>query len=270
MSKIDRRSLLVGLLAGVTLGAVAGYASGTLAEMKRAPTCVQDTSIDFTTSYAQQGEDLVVRNVLAILGIFQASYLDIGAHHPTQNSNTFLFYKAGGRGVLVEPNPAYAKMLRDERKEDAVLEVGIGVDDKPEADYYVIAGDGQRNTFSKEQADELMKRNGQGVLVKVIKRPLVNVNAILDKHFAAKAPDFVSIDVEGLDYAILQTWNFDKYRPKVFCVETTALSGDVHKGILELMESKGYAARGGSFVNTVFVDKRALEARHAKGDGHGH
>ena len=94
----------------------------------------------------------------------------------------------------------------------------------------------------------------------MIKRPLVNVNEVLARHFPASGPDFVSIDVEGLDLDILKTLDFGRFRPKVFCVETSLLDGDVHAGILELMASKEYAVRGGSFVNTVFIDERA---RHA-------
>lgn len=268
MSKIDRRSVLVGSLAGLTVGGSGGYASGALVEMSRAPKAAPTTDPDVKPSYAQQGEDLVVRNVLEVLGSATPTYVDIGAHHPSSNNNTYLFYKAGGRGVLVEPNPTYAQLLRERRPGDTVLEVGIGVTDQSEADYYVIAGDGQRNTFSKEQVDELIEREGRGVLLKVLKRPLVNVNAVLAKHFPQRAPDFVSIDVEGLDHAILKTLDFDKQRPKVFCVETSTLSGEVHKGILDLMEAKDYAVRGGSYVNTVFVDRSALREHAGKGHRH--
>lgn len=268
--KVDRRSVLVGSLAGLTAGGGAGYVSGTLAEMSRNPPATgNNADPDLKPCYAQHGEDLVVRSILGMLDVPVPSFLDIGAHHPSANSNTYLLYKAGGRGVLVEPNPKYAELLRERRKGDTVLEIGIGITDQSEADYYLIAGDGQRNTFSKEQADELVKLKGRGVLVGVIKRPLVKVNAVLAKHFPARAPDFVSIDVEGLDHAILETFDFEKYRPKVFCVETATLTGEVHKDILALMESKEYAVRGGSFVNTIFVDRRALQARPGDG-GHDH
>lgn len=267
MSKIGGWGLLLGAAVGITLGAAGGYVFGSLKEMSRAPTSAPSSDPDRRGSYAQQGEDLVVNGIFELLGVASPSYLDIGAHHPSSNNNTYLFYLAGSRGVLVEPNPTYANLLRERRKGDTVVEVGIGISDEAEADYYVIAGDGQRNTFSKEQADELVKQKGRGVLVKVIKRPLVNVNEILAKHFAAAPPDFVSIDVEGLDLAILQTFDFDRARPKVFCVETSTLSGSVNKAILDLMDAKGYAARGGSFVNTVFVDRRALVG---KTDDHEH
>jgi FkbM family methyltransferase len=263
-AKVDRRSMLFGTFAGVTMGGGVGFLSGSISQRGATSNAVLAFEGDGAKqSYAQQGEDLVVEQMLGTLGIAKPSYVDIGAQHPSINNNTYLFYKAGGRGLLVEPNPTYAQLLRERRSEDTVLEAGIGVTNATEADYYVMAGDGQLNTFSKEQADELVKLNGPQALVKVIKRPLFDVNEVFAKHFTARPPDFLSIDVEGLDFDILKTLDFDRFRPKLVCVETCLLDGELHAGIMSLMAAKGYAARGGSFVNTVFVDERARRAHTA-------
>jgi len=209
-------------------------------------------------SYAEQGEDLVMQNLLAMAGIAKPSYLDIGAYHPVFKNNTFLFYLAGGRGVLVEPNPRYATFSTSARPGDTVLEVGIGVTSQAEADYYVMDGDGQLNTFSKKEADDLVAIDRRRI-EKVIKRRLMKIGDVIDAHFKGGAPDIVSIDVEGMDLAILGTLDFDRHRPKVLCVETAELTtGLVSREIVELMRSKGYTARGGSFPNTVFLDDRML------------
>jgi Methyltransferase FkbM domain len=111
------------------------------------------------------------------------------------------------------------------------------------------------NTFSKEEAEIIVsKSRGQRSIEKVVKLPLVNINAIIENHFP-KAPDFVSIDTEGLDLEILKSLDFDRYRPAVLCVETLILGTmRVKTEILELMKAKGYSIRGGTFVNTIFVD----------------
>jgi hypothetical protein len=260
MTKIDRRSVLVGSLAGVAVGSVAGFASGAVSQRGKTAVLVPPFEPGVKQSWAQQGEDLVVRQMLDMLEIRRPRYVDVGAHHPSINSNTFLFYQAGGRGLLVEPNPTYAQLIRERRPGDAVLEGGIGITSETEADYYVFGGDGQLNTFSKEQADELVRRGGPKALKKVIKRSLVNVNEALAKAFPDGGPDFFSIDVEGLDHAILKTLDFGRFRPKVFCVETSTLDGDVHRGIVELMAAKQFSPRGGSFVNTVFLDDHARKS----------
>jgi len=257
MSKLDRRSVLTGALGGLSVGSAAGFLAAWLPARPTKIEIVAEVDEGAHLSYAQQGEDLVVMDILERRRVRQATYLDVGAYHPTIGSNTYNFYKAGGRGVLVEPNPAFADLLRTRRPRDTVLEVGIGPSGAAEADYYVVAGDNQLNTFSKEQAEGIKARHGPKAIAKVIKRALVPINDILAKHFAAAAPDFMSIDVEGLDLAILSSMDFGRFRPYVICVETSMQDGKVNQGILELLAAKDYDLRGGSFVNTVFVNRRA-------------
>lgn len=210
-------------------------------------------------SYAQQGEDLVLRVVFEHLGIARPRYLDIGAFHPSIGSNTFLFYVRGSRGVLVEPNPPMAELLRKARPEDVVLDVGVSVDGSTSADYYVLRDRPQLNTFSREQADRYAAEAGPGTIEKVVKMPLRSVNEILAEHFADAPPDLVSIDVEGLDLPLLQTLDFTRHRPAVLCVETLVYGTNLQREpTLELLRGHGYAVRAGTFVNTIFVDERRL------------
>ena len=93
---------------------------------------------------------------------------------------------------------------------------------------------------------------------KVLKMPLVNINKVIGQHFEG-APDFVSIDTEGLDFEILKSLDFDRFRPKIICVETLVVyTTKEDPRIRELMQSKGYTVRGSTFVNTIFVDNRLL------------
>jgi len=208
-------------------------------------------------SYAQQGEDLVLHAVFERLGIARPRYLDIGAFHPTVSSNTFWFYVRGSRGVLVEPNPTMAELLRKARPHDVVLAVGVSVDDRTEADYYVLRDRPQLNTFSREQADRYVAEAGPGTIEKVVKMPLRAVNDILAEHFADAPPDLVSVDVEGLDLPLLQTLDFSRFRPAVLCVETLVYgTSEQRDPTIELLRGHGYEVRAGTFVNTIFVDER--------------
>lgn len=210
-------------------------------------------------SYAQQGEDVVLQAVLEHLGIARPRYLDIGAFHPTIGSNTFLFYVLGSRGVLVEPNPSMAALLRRARPDDVVLDVGVSVDGSTAADYYVLRDRPQLNTFSREQADRYVAEAGPGTIERVVRMPLRGVNEILAEHFADAPPDLVSIDVEGLDLPLLRSLDFARFRPAVLCVETLVYgTSEQREPTLELLRGHGYAARAGTFVNTIFVDERRL------------
>ncbi len=55
-------------------------------------------------SYSQCGEDLIVGFLLDSMGGPRArTYLDLGANHPFQLSNTAFFYHLSGRVVLAGP-----------------------------------------------------------------------------------------------------------------------------------------------------------------------
>src|SRR5208337_2713547 len=60
-------------------------------------------------SYSIEAEDLLVETVfLVVLKQYgPGTYLDIGAAHPVQHSNTYFFYERGWSGLCVEPNPEF-------------------------------------------------------------------------------------------------------------------------------------------------------------------
>ncbi len=261
-----RRSFLRNLAGGLSGGFLLGSAGGVALGATGMHTYDRYQGNLGTTSYAQQGEDLALWNMCQNLGIENPTYLDIGAYDPISISNTYLFYTKGCKGVLVEPNPARWSRLESVRPRDTTLRAGIGFGDEPEttAPFYVVGG-GSRNsgaalsTFSKEEADAVPARtDGRHFVQEVIDMKLLNVNHVMQTHFQ-RAPNLVSVDVEGLDLDILKTVDFARFRPDIFCVETVEMGTfRFLPGILEFMESKNYAVRGGTFVNTIFVDRRHM------------
>ena len=207
------------------------------------------------TSFAQDGEDLILYSLLYhVLKLEKPSYLDIGAGDPVQANNTYAFYTAGGRGVLVEPNPTLTEALKTVRPGDVVVNAGVGVTDVAEADYYIIRDQWPLNTFSREDVERLRKNSTVDPVERVIKMPLIQVNRLIKEHFT-KAPDLLSIDIEGMDLDVLTSMDFDKYRPAVICAETKGPweSHDSTK-IAHLLQSKNYFACAGSVYNTIFMD----------------
>ncbi len=208
---------------------------------------------DYRVSYSQQGEDIIVMEILDSMGIADPVYLDVGASHPMKMNNTFLFYLRGSRGVLVEPNPTLFELLKSKRKEDTVLNVGIGFDKPSEADYY-ISDEPTWNTFSKEHADRIVSEKKRQILA-TIKMKLVPINSVIAGYFK-KTPDFLSLDTEGLDYEILKTLDFSKYKIKVICVETIKLNAtEKSEDIDRFLKSKNYELRAMTAINSIYVLK---------------
>jgi FkbM family methyltransferase len=210
-------------------------------------------------SYAQAGEDMIVRNIFENLNVHDITYLDIGANDPILLSNTYYFYRRGYRGVLVEPNAALCEKLRAVRPKDTTLEAGIGTGKATMADFYLLS-EPAWSTFDKAEAEERVRDSGGKVTIKEVRRmPLLDVNAVMAEHFAGAAPDFLSVDAEGWDLRILRSIDYRRLRPKVICAETLAFGSlRAMPEIPAFMRTKGYSVRGGSFVNTIFVDSTLL------------
>lgn len=213
-------------------------------------------------SYSQCGEDLAICSIFDALGIKRPSYIDIGAHDPIYLSNTYLLYLKGSRGVCIEPNPELHRNIKKKRTKDICLNMGVGITSTTEAPFYCMSSS-TLSTFSREDA-ERMASYGNEKIEKVITMPLISFDEVVTKYLSA-CPNFISLDVEGLDLAILKSIDFTKYRPQVFCVETLTYTEDkTEKKILatiEFMLDKGYFVYEDTFINTIFVDNAAWAAR---------
>ena len=138
--------------------------------------------------------------------------------------------------------------------------MGIGFTEQAEADYFMISGFGgdDLNTFSKEQAEAVVARFPDRRIERVIRLPLMAVNRVIDEHFGGHAPDFLSVDTEGLDYDILRSLDSERFRPAIVCAEVLAMGTKADEKIVELMRSRGYMVGGNTWVNAIFVDDRRL------------
>jgi len=213
--------------------------------------------------YAQSGEDLILDGLFYKQGIQRPSYLDVGANHPAYISNTYYFYLRGSKGVCVEPNPRLARSIEKKRPRDIVLNVGVGIDEQAEADFYLFPHYAHGlSTFSKKEAEHWqevgMKGMGKIPYEKVIKMPLKPINSIIKTHFAVP-PDLLSLDVEGLDLPILQTLDFNLYRPVAICVETLMYDEQQREhrreDIIGYLQAKDYTVYADTHVNTIFLRK---------------
>jgi FkbM family methyltransferase len=200
------------------------------------------------TTYAQHGDDIVIRAIFHNLGIGTPSYLDLGAHHPERISNTKLFYDTGSRGINVEANPVLYKLFLKHRPQDINLNVGVGIKSGFQ-DFYMIDEESGRNSFVKEVAEGFVVDYPQFSITEVKELPIFTIDQIL-KH--RLTPDFLTIDIEGMDYEVLQSINYCLHPFKVICVEIQPYS---EEDIRSLMNGVGYdpIIRCGS--NLIFVDK---------------
>jgi hypothetical protein len=106
----------------------------------------------------------------------------------------------------------------------------------------------------------LKKERGEDAVERVVKMPLININRAIADTLGA-APDLLSTDIEGLDTDIIQSLDLDRFRPKVICAEGVSVYANGNRSSLaEYLIAKGYVTRGGSMVNSVFVDATRIAA----------
>jgi FkbM family methyltransferase len=212
-------------------------------------------------SYAQCGEDLIIAYIFNALGRRRITYLDIGAHHPSYLSNTYYLYLRGHRGVCVEPDASLLAAFRRERGGDTLLNIGVSPEEG-EADFYVLTTP-TLNTFSREEAERFASYGVQRI-ERVERVAIRTVNAVIGEHFSGP-PDLLSLDVEGLDLAILRSLDFDAHGPDVCCVETLSYTEDRTERkldeIIDFMRSKDYFVYADTYVNSIFVRRAAWQAR---------
>jgi FkbM family methyltransferase len=217
-----------------------------------------DHKLHKRSGYSQFGEDASVASYLRVLGRSCRNYLDIGANDPVLHSNSYLFYRDGGSGVLVEANPAIARRLRRKRPRDLVVNVGVVAEGSGTMQLHVMDMDGL-STLSEEWR-ETVAEEGLATAADVVTVPVIGINDLLLQHGAGDRIDFASLDIEGLDFAVLKAWDFDRWRPYLFCIETANVSGKGYRrneGFASLMEDRSYAPLFSTFANTIFVDTRA-------------
>lgn len=204
-------------------------------------------------SYSQCGEDLIIQYIFKNIGVQKPTYWDIGAFHPYNISNTALFYAQGSRGLNVEPNPYFFNLFRKARKQDINLNIGVSVENGEE-NYYQFDVP-SLNSFSQKSINENAE-NGHK-LVSTAKLPVYTLRNISENYFNGLWPDLLTIDVEGLDEAILKTLPFDKDGLTVICVETISYStsgkGDKNTQLIEFLRDKGYIYYADTYLNSIFV-----------------
>lgn len=167
-------------------------------------------------------------------------YVEVGAFAPKLFSNTYWFYKHGWRGITVDPTPGTAAKFDRQRPRDKNLELAIS-DTQGTLTFYHFGSPHVMNSLSKAHADEWAQRLRQ--VPEEIVVHTVRLEQVLEEHLPAGQPiDFLSVDVEGHDYQVLKSNDWNRFRPELVIFEEHHF--DVrfqeNSAILALLRQAGY------------------------------
>ena len=202
--------------------------------------------------YGQGGDDAILMFLFAQLNIpiENVRYLEIGTNDPLHYNNTYNFYRAGARGIIVDPMPSSKYLSSLIRPEDKFMQVAVSGDkyDPNRTITFYISSSSQGSSLDKSLIASVVEE---------IEVPLVDVNFLLSIQEA----DLLVIDAEGQDEAILRSLNYDVYMPVVIEAEVnkTQDENDLEQFIID----KGYYVYARTIANTLFVrnDKKQLTDR---------
>lgn len=218
------------------------------------------TKKNLKLSFSQCGEDIILLFLIRSLKLNRVQFFDIGTNDPRDMNNTYLLYMNNYRGVCVEPDPFFHKLIKKHRAGDILIPAGVSTENKGNADFYLM-DDSVLNTFSLEEAEKLVKGH-QRKIKKKIQVPLMSVNEIFENHYDKERHVILSLDVEGYDFPILKSINFSQYRPCIICVETIEfsknLTGKKEQNIVELLTRNDYFLYADTYINSIFVDRNLI------------
>ena len=191
--------------------------------------------------FSQKAMDLQVKSLFDSIGrdISKIRYLDIGANMWLLYNNSYLFYRAGANGVLVEANPDFVDEIKKNRPRDNAVMCGCSdIKSEEEWTYYKTRHAGY-NTFIKEIADTYASK---GLDVQEIKIPMKYIGDILEENFKDGHIDFMSVDVEGMGTRIVDAIDFNRYDIDVILLEMD-FDEEASRKIYMKLHELGYESR---------------------------
>jgi len=207
-------------------------------------------------SYSQEGEDLLLNSFFEGNESVSGCYVDIGAHHPRRFSNTYFFYKKGWTGINIEPNPEMESLFRLRRPKD--INLSLGVSDEAGVLRYFMFNEPALNSFDEKLSRE-REANASFSIVNVVNVEVLRLDRVLEQYLPKdRNIDFMTIDVEGHDFNVIKSNDWDKYRPAYLMVEMlgTTLSSIKCDPIFSYLSNKDYEVCAKTMRTTFFKDMK--------------
>jgi FkbM family methyltransferase len=202
-------------------------------------------------SHAQFGEDHILEEIFG--GRANGYCVEVGANDGRTGSASYLFEQRGWECLLVEPIPALVEEIREHRSCRVV-------------NCAASSREGEASFFIAEQVEALstldltprrlawIEQAGGGV--KEITVRTATLDSLLTE---AGFPEvqFVTIDVEGHELAVLEGFTLEVYKPRIVIIEDNSASGD--RRVVKHMSKRGYVHFRRTGVNEWYAHESDVE-----------
>ncbi|MBP1685295.1 MAG: hypothetical protein H6Q33_1438 [Deltaproteobacteria bacterium] len=226
---------LVGLLAGVC-GLLLGKAIGGRLRYPEYTTAVEAARLRAAygpNRFSENEEEWIIRDYFKDrAGGF---FVDIGASHYQQNSNTYyLESRLNWSGIAVDPQVILEADYRKYRPRTRFFPMFVSDVSNQSAKLYIAGGN-----LSAVSADRSFTQLF-GDQVREFTAPTISLTDLLDQLHVTSV-DFLSIDVELSEPKVLASFDIDRFRPAMVCIEAHP---DVRQQILDYFAAHRYVVIG--------------------------
>lgn len=191
-------------------------------------------------------------------------FVDVGAHDGVRLNNTLFFEKNHEwKGINIEPNKQVFEQLLINRPQSINLRVAIDTKNG-EAEFFCNSGytemlSGLVDHYDGRHKQRLESENDRfGGLTNVVKVKTRTLAGIFTEHKVTHV-NYLSIDVEGAEMAVLQSIDFDKVF--IDCVGFENNYVDKSPEIITFLETKGFKEiyRGGLDIFMLHKDSKFIQ-----------
>jgi FkbM family methyltransferase len=176
---------------------------------------------------SQQEEEKLVREFFS--GDTKGFFVEVGANHPTEGSQTWHLEQTGWTGVLVEPQPDLAAFLVTARKNAKVFAAACTSPDNA-GQSMPLHVDGARSSLDRDRMAPGARTDY------VIAVPTRTLDSILEEAEAPVPVDLLSVDVEGHEVEVLRGFKFEHWQPLLLLIEDHVGNLHTHR----FLTGKGY------------------------------
>jgi FkbM family methyltransferase len=192
--------------------------------------------------YSQFGQDKFL-DTKVFKGFRDGIYMDIGAHDGISLNNTLYFERElGWRGVNIEPNPDVYEKLLQNRPNSACVKCAVSSENGT-AEFLVNTGytemlSGLKHTYDKRHLERIETEektsNSSHQTIQVDTRRFDTIC----ENLGINRIHYLSIDVEGAEFDVIQSIDFSKVFIDVIDFENNYK--DKSKMIVDYLHERGY------------------------------
>lgn len=199
--------------------------------------------------YSQFGEDIILKELLK-KDKADGFFVDVGCYHPKKYSNTYMLYKKGWRGINIDMEEDKICLFNMARPGDHNIICPVS-DKREEVTLFRFSKYGLGSTINCDYAKDI---NDEIYDKKIVATKTIN-EILNDTPYKGKQIDVLSIDVEGMDFKVLNSLDFETYKPKLIIIEDhhRSIEEVLNTGIYNLLKKHSYLLRSWTFYSLIFV-----------------